>query len=627
MFVDSYDVIFTGNKQDILEKFFALDADAVFSAEGFCWPDASLENKYPESDGKKYLNSGGFVGFAPAIHKIATHVAIQDEDDDQLFYTKIYLDPSLRESLRIRLDNKSTIFQNLNGAVGDVSISEDAYPKVKNTAYGTEPIVIHGNGPSKVALNSLANYLAGAWKNGEGCLVCEDRITLGTDTVSTRMPQVTVGIFIEEATPFFDEFLDHFIELDYPKEKISLFIHRGVDYHNERLRQFVENGAASYAKLEMTSTDDLLEWKARERALEVCLLDACDFYLNLDSRVHLTNRKVLQHLIAKDRNFIAPLVMRTGQAWSNFWGALTSEGFYARSHDYMEIVKGEKKGIWNVPYIGEVYLIKASVFSKKPLSYVNGALDPDMALCKNLRERGIFMYVDNMEDFGFLINSEHFDTSKKHPDFYEIYNNQFAWALRYIHKEYKDIFSNHTGVLRQPCHDVFWFPLASPTFCTHLIEIMENHGGWSDGTNSDPRLAGGYENVPTRDIHMKQVGLEPQWLFFLREYVRPVQEHVFTGYYHDPPKAIMNFVVRYRPDEQPSLKPHHDASTYTLNLALNQAGKDFTGGGSHFIRQNCSVTSSPSGWGLLHPGRLTHYHEGLTTTSGTRYIMVSFVDP
>lgn len=143
----------------------------------------------------------------------------------------------------------------------------------------------------------------------------------------------------------------------------------------------------------------------------------------------------------------------------------------------------------------------------------------------------------------------------------------------------------------------------------------------------DPRLAGGYENVPTRDIHMKQVGFEPQWLFFLREYVRPVQERVFSGYYHDPPKAIMNFVVRYRPDEQPSLRPHHDASTYTLNLALNEGGEDYSGGGSHFIRQNCSVTGSPRGWGIIHPGRLTHYHEGLTTTNGTRYIMVSFIDP
>lgn len=29
----------------------------------------------------------------------------------------------------------------------------------------------------------------------------------------------------------------------------------------------------------------------------------------------------------------------------------------------------------------------------------------------------------------------------------------------------------------------------------------------------------------------------------------------------------------------------------------------------------------------MHPGRLTHYHEGLEVTNGTRYIMISFVDP
>lgn len=36
---------------------------------------------------------------------------------------------------------------------------------------------------------------------------------------------------------------------------------------------------------------------------------------------------------------------------------------------------------------------------------------------------------------------------------------------------------------------------------------MEHHGGWSAGKNEDTRLDGGYENVPTRDIHMKQVSI------------------------------------------------------------------------------------------------------------------------
>jgi len=49
----------------------------------------------------------------------------------------------------------------------------------------------------------------------------------------------------------------------------------------------------------------------------------------------------------------------------------------------------------------------------------------------------------------------------------------------------------------------------------------------------DNRLEGGYENVPTRDIHMNQVGLEKQWLTFLRLYVREMQEKLFIGYKHD----------------------------------------------------------------------------------------------
>lgn len=37
------------------------------------------------------------------------------------------------------------------------------------------------------------------------------------------------------------------------------------------------------------------------------------------------------------------------------------------------------------------------------------------------------------------------------------------------------------------------------------VQEMEHFGQWSGGTNYDPRISGGYENVPTRDIHMNQV--------------------------------------------------------------------------------------------------------------------------
>ena len=90
-------------------------------------------------------------------------------------------------------------------------------------------------------------------------------------------------------------------------------------------------------------------------------------------------------------------------------------------------------------------------------------------------------------------------------------------------------------------------------------------------------------------------------------------------------QAVMNFVVKYKPDEQASLFPHKDTSTYTINIALNHAGIDFEGGGCRFTENNCTVQDTRKGWMLLHPGELVH--EGLHVTKGTRYIMVSFVDP
>jgi hypothetical protein len=46
----------------------------------------------------------------------------------------------------------------------------------------------------------------------------------------------------------------------------------------------------------------------------------------------------------------------------------------------------------------------------------------------------------------------------------------------------------------------------------------------------------------------------------------------------------MTYVLRYNPDEQPALIPHFDSSTYSINIALNHAGVDYKGGGTHFIR-------------------------------------------
>jgi len=85
----------------------------------------------------------------------------------------------------------------------------------------------------------------------------------------------------------------------------------------------------------------------------------------------------------------------------------------------------------------------------------------------------------------------------------------------------------------------------------------------------------------------------------------------------------ISFVVKYSMDGQKELMPHHDSSTYTINICLNN---DFEGGGCRFVRQNYTLNNKSIGHAAMHPGRLTHYHEGLQITNGKRFILVCFIN-
>lgn len=114
------------------------------------------------------------------------------------------------------------------------------------------------------------------------------------------------------------------------------------------------------------------------------------------------------------------------------------------------------------------------VFYYQPLSYHNNnvqdenELDPDMYFCSLLRNNGVFMFVTNMDKFGHLALMDSMDITLKNPEFYEIYSNEIEWRKRYIHENYSQNLLDST-VIAQPCPDVYWFPVVTPTFCRHLI--------------------------------------------------------------------------------------------------------------------------------------------------------------
>jgi procollagen-lysine,2-oxoglutarate 5-dioxygenase len=51
-------------------------------------------------------------------------------------------------------------------------------------------------------------------------------------------------------------------------------------------------------------------------------------------------------------------------------------------------------------------------------------------------------------------------------------------------------------------------------------------------------------------VHARQIkccvraGFDEEWMYILDFYIRPLQERVFIGYFHNPPRSLMNFIVR-----------------------------------------------------------------------------------
>lgn len=66
--------------------------------------------------------------------------------------------------------------------LGDVQLKANTtadWPYIENVATKQVPLIVHGNGPSKLTLNHLGNYLAKSWSSAAGCALCkEKKVTL-----------------------------------------------------------------------------------------------------------------------------------------------------------------------------------------------------------------------------------------------------------------------------------------------------------------------------------------------------------------------------------------------------------------------------------------------------------------
>uniref|UniRef100_A0A1A8F817 Procollagen-lysine 1, 2-oxoglutarate 5-dioxygenase 1a n=1 Tax=Nothobranchius korthausae TaxID=1143690 RepID=A0A1A8F817_9TELE len=536
LFVDSFDVVFASSPKELLRKFQQAKHKVVFSSESLIWPDRHLEDKHPHvREGHRFLGSGGFIGYLPNVKQMISNWTGGDDDSDQLFFTKIYIDPAKRKALNITLDSKCRLFQNLHGALDEVVLKfENGRVRARNVQYDTLPVIVHGNGPTKLQINYLGNYIPNTWSFEDGCTVCHENLRSLSALKEREFPLVVIGIFIQQPTPFVSVFFERLLKLQYPKSRLRLFIYNQEPHHEGQVSSFLKDHGSLYQDFKSVGPEEQMDAAAsRDLAFDLCRKDNdCDYFFNLDIEVVLKNENTLKILIEQNLPIIAPMITRSGRLWSNFWGALSADGYYARSEDYVDIVQGRRVGVWNVPYVSSVYLVEAGVLRsdlKQYQLFTSSSLDPDMAFCHNVRSQGIFMFVTNMDTFGRILSTENYRTEHLHNDLWQIFENQQDWQDRYIHENYTRMMTDK--LVENPCPDVYWFPIFTDVACNHMVEEMEHFGKWSGGGNVDTRIQGGYENVPTIDIHMNQVNFEKEWHKFLLEYIAPVTEKMFPGYY------------------------------------------------------------------------------------------------
>lgn len=410
-------------------------------------------------------------------------------------------------------------------------------------------------------------------------------------------PRVHICAFIYSNKS--DKCLEIIPAIDYPKDmiEVTVFTDRELKVnYNQKLMS--EKEAYQFIRYQINS--DYL------------------FFIYADNIIQSTS--ILKDLLKQKKDIVSGLMTKPGTIFTNFWGAVTESGWYKRSDNYVDIVERATTGVFDVPFINGNILCKSEAYKRnEDISREHKDWDIDMNICFNLRTNGEKLHICNLENYGYIEESNIMPKE----------NLLGEWAGgKYLHPEFVAFRENQKDIFKSLGPDIWQFPIFKEEFCDYLIELAEKKNEWSKGVYTakneiDPRL-GAVENYPTQDVHMKQLGLHDWWLnTVVGDYFKSVLSYLYK--YRTKGYNIA-FMVRYTPDGQSKLDPHHDASAYTTNIALNHYGADYTGGGCNFVHKQVECIGNLKGHLILHPGRITHYHEAYPVKTGKRYILVSFND-
>ena len=162
LFTDAYDVIYGGKLREVMLRYEAMRKPIIFGCETECNPDPTLKSLYKNTGEEfSFLNSGMFIGKVYALRKLMEKYEYDDKHDDQLYWTRHFLNnPDL-----IGLDYRNELFLNTY----KVDMEDIRLDRTHFGYKGRDPQFVHVNGPDK---NDLMHFLYKYYLNKNYARIC-----------------------------------------------------------------------------------------------------------------------------------------------------------------------------------------------------------------------------------------------------------------------------------------------------------------------------------------------------------------------------------------------------------------------------------------------------------------------
>ncbi|XP_055624472.1 glycosyltransferase 25 family member [Toxorhynchites rutilus septentrionalis] len=283
--------------------------------------------------------------------------------------------------------------------------------------------------------------------------------------VSFQKPKVLIATLIrnkEHTLPFFFSYLE---SLDYPKDRISLWIRsdHNEDRSIEITKHWLKKASRLYHSVDFGYRSDVgrrkdeessLHWseerfadviRLKEEALNKGRKMWADYLFFLDADVFLTNPDALNTLVDLNLPIVAPMLLSDG-LYSNFWCGMTTDYYYHRTDDYKQILNYDKTGQFPVPMVHSAVMVNLNVeqslnltFEKKRLTAgrYHGPQDDIIIFAMSANFSGIPMYISNSALYGFILFPlEQGETVKK--DFEQLTNTKVYIVNEYGALKIKD---------------------------------------------------------------------------------------------------------------------------------------------------------------------------------------------